>query len=78
VLVVPIGRNSLFDQHFQTVSDLREIPLYELNRPSHSVTTSCPFKHFNWTDGALRFDFLRYDRVLVGGDLNDFQVQLFH
>ena len=75
--MVPIGRNSLFDQHFQTVSDLREIPLYELNRPSYSVAASCPFKHFNWTDGGLLFDFLRYDRVLVGGELNDFQVQLF-
>ena len=27
---------------------------------------------------TLLFEFLRYDRVLVGGDLNDFQVQLFY
>jgi len=76
--VVPIGRNSLFEQHFQTVSNLWEIPLYELNRPSHSVAASSPFRYFNWTDGALRFDFLRYDRVLVGGDLTDFQVGAAH
>ena len=75
--MVPIGNNSLFDQHFQVVSNLRDVPFYELNRPPASGnSTSAPFKYFNWNDGNLLFDFLRYDRVLIGpGDLNNFQVR---
>ena len=71
---MPIGTNSLFDQHFQVVSKLRDVPFYELNRPSSSSGPT-PFKHFNWNDGNLLFEFHRYDRVLIGpGDLNNFQV----
>jgi len=75
VLVVPIGNNSLFNDHFQVVSNLRDVPFYELNRPPAASNANSAFKHFNWNDGNLLFDFQRYDRVLIGpGDLNNFQV----
>lgn len=74
VLVVPIGNNSLFDNHFQVVSRLRDVPFYELNRPV-SKSTNPAFKYFNWGNGNLLFDYLRYDRVARGpGDLDNFQV----
>ena len=75
MLVVPIGNNSLFNDHFQVVSNLRDVPFYELNRPPAASNANSAFKYFNWNDGNLLFDFLRYDRVLIGpGDLNNFQV----
>jgi hypothetical protein len=78
VLVVPIGTNSLFDEHFQVVSNLRDVPFYELNRPPAVPNQSSPFRYFNWNDGNLLFEFQRYDRVLIGpGDLNNFQVRYF-
>jgi hypothetical protein len=65
----------LFDEHFQVVSRLRDVPFYEINRPASS--SAGPFKHFSWNDGNVLFDFLRYDRVLIGpSDLNNFQVYL--
>jgi hypothetical protein len=74
VLVVPIGNNSLFDNHFQVVSRLRDVPFYELNRPV-TKNTNPAFKYFNWGNGNLLFDYLRYDRVARGpGDLDNFQV----
>jgi hypothetical protein len=74
VLVVPIGENSLFDSHFQVVSTLRDMQLYELNRPSTWKAQVSPFKNFNWNTGNLLFDYLRYDRVPNGpGDLDNFQ-----
>lgn len=76
---MPVGNNSLFDTHFQVVSGLRDVPFYELNRPQTSSSQRGPFKHFNWNDGNLLFDFLRYDRVLMGpGELNNFQVSSSH
>lgn len=78
VLVVPIGENTLFDVHFNVVSRLRNLPLYELNRPSTWKANNQALKHFNWTTGSLLFDYLRYDRVPNGpGDLDHFQVQRF-
>ena len=78
VLVVPIGENSLFDLHFHTVSQQREVSLTDLTKPStwnNEVNTG--FKHFAWWDnerGSLLFDYLRYDRVPNGpGDLDDYQ-----
>ncbi len=77
VLVVPIGNNSLFDHHFQVVSRLRDIPFYELNRPV-SKSGNPAFKFFNWNNGNLLFDYLRYDRVPRGpGDLDNFQVNIY-
>ncbi|KAJ1415677.1 hypothetical protein B484DRAFT_158849, partial [Ochromonadaceae sp. CCMP2298] len=70
VVVVPIGNNSLFDVHFQAVSNVRRVPFYELNRPNAANTS--PFPHFSWTDGTLLFDFLRYDRA-APGDISNFQ-----
>lgn len=100
VLVVPIGNNSLFDEHFQVsirfplvpyanddfrqvVSKLREIPFYELNRPTSNGAKSnilpSVLKHFDWNHGNLRYEYLRYDRFLLGpGDLDNFQVLLIH
>eukprot|EP01038_Epipyxis_sp_PR26KG_P004766 gene4766-6686_t len=75
VLVVPVGNNSLFDNHFQVVSRLRDVPFYELNRPRGSSSPSA-FKYMNWNEGKnnLLFDYLRYDRVPNGpGDLDNFQ-----
>ena len=78
VLVVPIGNNSLFDDHFKVVSNLKDVPFYELNRPPSSSSSPSPFKYFNWNDGNLLFEFQRYDRVLIGpGDLNNFQVSAY-
>lgn len=77
VLVIPIGENSLFDTHFDIVSKLKCLPIYELNRPSNWKTTGQIFKHFNWNNpgnASLTFDYLRYDRVPNGpGDLDNFQ-----
>jgi hypothetical protein len=66
VLVVPVGNNSLFDSHFQVVSQLRKVPFYDLNRPPTSNSSS--LNHFDWgmNKGNLLFDYLRYDRVLFG------------
>jgi len=73
VLVAPVGNNSLFSKQFQIVSSLKEIPLYELNRPHNAK--SCPFKAVDWLQGRLLFEYLRYDRSSLGpGDLDDFQV----
>jgi hypothetical protein len=72
---VPVGNNSLFDKHFQVVSRLRDVPFYELNRPASARSASPPFKYFDWNNGNLLFDYLRYDRVPNGpGDLDNFQV----
>ena len=66
MLVVPIGnRNSLFESHFNVVSRLRNLALYELNRPS-SMKGQANFKHFNWSSGELLFDYLNYERVPKG------------
>jgi hypothetical protein len=74
--VVPIGNNSLFDDHFQVVSNLRDVPFYELNRPAAASSSGSAFKYINWNDGNLLFEFQRYDRVLIGpGDLINFQVR---
>ena len=77
VLVIPIGENSLFDTHFDIVSKLKCLPIYELNRPSNWKMTGQIFKHFNWNNpgnASLTFDYLRYDRVPNGpGDLDNFQ-----
>lgn len=75
VLVVPIGDNSLFDRQFEIVSRRRNVPMYELNRPSAEARVpNSPFKNLNWESGSLLFDYLRYDRVSSGqGDLDSFQ-----
>lgn len=78
ILVVPIGENSLFESHFNVVSRLRDMPLYELNRPSTWKTQNQACKHFNWNNGNLLFEYLRYDRVPNGpGDLDNFQVCIY-
>ncbi len=74
VLVVPIGNNSLFDHQFQIVSKLRDLPFYELNRPV-SKNNNPAFKFFNWNNGNLLFDYLRYDKVSRGpGEFDNFLV----
>ena len=76
VLVVPIGENSLFDFHFHTISQLREVPLSELSKPSQwNPEVNNGFRHFEWYNrGSILFEYLRYDRVPNGpGDLDDFQ-----
>ena len=73
VLVVPVGKNSLFDTHFQVVSQLREVPFYELTRPALLENT---LKHFSWNANSAKvlYDYVRYDRVSFGpGDLDNFQ-----
>jgi hypothetical protein len=76
VLVVPIGENSLFESHFNVVSRLRDLPLYELNKPSTWKVQNQSFKYFDWATGNLKFEYLRYDRVPHGpGDLDNFQVR---
>lgn len=73
--MVPIGNNSLFDIHFQVVSKLRTVPFYELNKPTAVASKTQPLHFFNWNNGSIVFDYLRYDRVLNGpGDLDNFQV----
>jgi hypothetical protein len=75
-LVAPIGDNSLFNEQFEIVSNLKSIPFYELNRPL--ATRPSPFKFLTWKDGELLFEYLRYDRSSAGpSDLDDFQVR-FH
>ena len=75
VLVVPIGQNSLFDAHFQTISVTRDTCVKSLTKPSSwTKENNQGFKHFNWSQGNLLFDYLRYDRVPNGpGDLDEFQ-----
>lgn len=64
----------MFDNHFQVVSRLRDIPFYELNRPTSARSANPPFKNLDWSHGNLLFDYLRYDRVPNGpGDLDNFQ-----
>ena len=75
VLVVPIGENSLFDMHFNAISQLRDVSISSLSKPSAwNKETNNGFKHFEWHKGNLLFDYLRYDRVPNGpGDLDNFQ-----
>ena len=74
VLVVPIGENSLFDLHFNAMSQLRDVSIASLSKPSSwNQETNSGFKHFEWCCGNLLFDYLRYDRVPNGpGDLDNF------
>ena len=63
--------------NYQAISQLREVPFYELNWPQsgNSNSKASILRHINWHNGSLRFEYLRYDRVLLGpGDLDNFQV----
>ena len=73
ILVAPIGENSLFESHFNLISTVKDIQLFDLNKPSTWKTATQSVKHFNWTTGNLNFSFLRYDRG-IRNDLDDFQL----
>mmetsp|Transcript_1167 Transcript_1167/g.1895 ORF Transcript_1167/g.1895 Transcript_1167/m.1895 type:complete len:1683 (+) Transcript_1167:109-5157(+) len=76
VLVVPIGDNSMYDKHFEIVSRTRNLPVFDLNRPSEWKNQNSMFKNFNWLSGGanILFEYLRYDRVANGpSDLDNFQ-----
>jgi hypothetical protein len=78
-LVVPIGNNSLYNKHFEVVSRLKDMPFYELNKPNQPKNYISPFKNFDWSDGNILYEFLRYDRVPYGaGDLDNFQVIFYN
>ncbi len=74
VLVVPIGENSFFEEHFDVISRVNSLQLYELTKPSTWKLDNKALKHFNWNKGDIKFDFLRYDRIPnSAGDLDNYQ-----
>ena len=74
VLVVPIGENSFFEEHFDVISRVNSLQLCELTKPSTWKLDNKALKHFNWNKGDIKFDFLRYDRIPnSAGDLDNYQ-----
>ncbi len=74
VLAVPLGENSLFDQQFRLVASLGSLQLMGLNRPSNWKKTF--MKNFDWSNGSILFEYLRYDKALYGNpDAESLQVR---
>ena len=74
ILVVPIGENSFFEEHFNIISRINTLQFYELTKPSTWKLDNKALKHFNWNKGDIKFDFLRYDRIPnSAGDLDNYQ-----
>lgn len=75
VVVFPLGPNTLFDKQFQLLSNVREVPFYEINRPQIATFQTQPFKYFNWNDGNILFDFTVDNNLADGPNyLSDFKV----
>ena len=61
VLVVPIGENSLFDSHFDLISNMKCFPKQFLGSESSLMELNGSFKNFSWKDGDMMLDYVRYD-----------------
>lgn len=62
-MVAPLGNNSLFAEQFAIVSNVREVPYYELYKPKFAQNYQSPFKFLNWADGSLLFEYKRLGQL---------------
>jgi hypothetical protein len=63
-LVVPIGTNNIFSKQFHVVARERDLPLYELSRPSRWKSAHV-FNYNVWNRGSLIFDYLKVSDPIV-------------
>lgn len=74
---MPVGENSAFPEQFEVIANHKEVQIVDLSRPSSWKAKNSPLKHFDWTRGYLKYEFLRYDRMPQGpSEMENFQVSL--
>jgi hypothetical protein len=70
-----MGGNSNFDAHFDVISTVKCIQMFELTKPSAWRNQNFPFKELGKNEGSILLDYSRYDAASSGSnDLDNFQV----
>lgn len=63
LVVAPLGKNSAFADQFGVVSNVREVPYYELYKPKFPANYQSPFKFLNWNEGSLVFEYKKLGQL---------------
>jgi Transport protein Trs120 or TRAPPC9, TRAPP II complex subunit len=61
VLLVPLGGipKVIFERYCAMFKQIGTVPMQELTAPGEWTRQNCPFRHFSWTQGSFRFQFVR-------------------